>query len=128
MANLARLERQGKAIPVALARTIHITQRVAAVALTQWGLPVLGLPVAQVAQARRPQLRAAASHEQAAVAVEQHSREQPEALLALVGEEMERLASELTAEPGEPIPAGEAAEGTTLILLVKVTAAPEARG
>jgi hypothetical protein len=75
--NPALLERRGRAILAALALMIHI-QLVAAVALTQWVLPVRGLPVAQVVQVQRPQLQEAASHGPVVAVVEQHSKVLPE--------------------------------------------------
>jgi hypothetical protein len=71
---LARLD---KVMLAVLALMIHI-QLVAAVALTQWVLPVLGLPVAQVVQVQRPQLQEAASHGPVVAGVEQHSKVLPE--------------------------------------------------
>jgi hypothetical protein len=75
--NLVQLARLDKVMLAALALMIHI-QLVAAVALTQWVLPVRGLPVAQVVQVQRPQLQAAVSHGPVVVVVEQHSKVLPE--------------------------------------------------
>ena len=78
IANLARLARLGKATPVGLGKATLIMKQAEEAALTQWVLPVLGLPVAQVVQVQRPQLQEAASHGPVVAGVEQHSKVLPE--------------------------------------------------